>query len=157
MSYSLSNWRFSCKLRLIEVPQSGWLLSLEWLAYFEHVVQSPQNAWCLFGGSSQLFKWCLKWLCRPRSWELEFLWVELQGKLRSSQQCRQHPCLIITASSEKLENQVRAGKFSIGVLNFECPELQILGIVGIKCNWVWIPGSQNAYGTGSTRGWLWKG
>jgi len=34
----------------------------------------------------------------------------LPGKLRSSQQCRQHPCLIITASSEKLENQTEKPK-----------------------------------------------
>ena len=30
-------------------PQLCWLLNLEWLTYFEHVLQSLLNIWCLFG------------------------------------------------------------------------------------------------------------
>jgi hypothetical protein len=49
MSYSFWKWRFSCSLsgHIIMSPQSCQLSSLEWFAYFKHVVQFLINV-CLF-------------------------------------------------------------------------------------------------------------
>ena len=46
--YSISKWRFSCWSNgHTGPPQLCWPLSLEWIAYFEHVVQSPFNTYLL--------------------------------------------------------------------------------------------------------------
>ena len=46
---TLSNWRFSCSLSgHSPPPQLWWLLSLEWLSYFKHLVWSLLIT-CLFG------------------------------------------------------------------------------------------------------------
>lgn len=51
-SYSLSNWKISCSVSgRTGPPKSCWLVSLEWLAYFEHKIQFLWHT-CLSGASS---------------------------------------------------------------------------------------------------------